>query len=61
METISLIGILVAIFVMVYCCVKSINLVILTPICALIVALTGGMSLVDGYGTTYMNGILSFS
>ena len=60
METISLIGILVAIFVMVYGCVKSTNLVILTPICALIVALTGGMSLVDGYGTTYMNGMGSF-
>ena len=60
METISLIGIILAIVVMVYGCIKSVNLVILTPICALIVALTGGMSLVDGYGTTYMNGMGSF-
>ena len=60
MQTISLIGILVAIAVMVFGCIKSVNLVILTPICALIVALTGGMSLVDGYGTTYMEGMGSF-
>ena len=60
METISLIGILVAIAVMIIGCIKSVNLVILTPICALIVALSGGLSLVDGYGTTYMSGMGSF-
>ncbi len=60
MQIISLLGIIAAIVVMVYGCVKSVNLVILTPICALIVALTGGMSIVDGYGTTYMNGMGSF-
>ncbi|MDO5322431.1 MAG: hypothetical protein Q4G06_00295 [Clostridia bacterium] len=60
MATLSLIGIIVAIAVMVYGCIKSVNLVVLTPICALIVALTGGMSIVEGYGTTYMNGMGSF-
>lgn len=60
MEIISLIGILVAIAVMIFGCIKSVNLVILTPICALIVALSGRLSLVEGYGTTYMNGMGSF-
>ena len=60
MEYISLIGIIVAIAVMVIGCIKSVNLVILTPICALIVALSGGMGVVDGYATTYMNGMGSF-
>lgn len=60
MEIISLVGILLAIVVLVFGCVKSVNLVVLTPLCALIVALTGGMSLVDGYGATYMTGMGSF-
>ena len=60
MEIISLIGILAAIAVMIYGCVKSVNLVILTPICALIVALSGGMGLTEGYAGTYMNGLGSF-
>lgn len=60
MEIISLVGIILAIVLMVFGCVKSVNLVVLTPLCALIVAFTGGMSLIDGYGTAYMNGMGSF-
>lgn len=60
MEILSLIGILLAIAVMIYGCIKSVNLVILTPICALIVALSGGMNLTEGYATAYMNGLGSF-
>lgn len=60
METISLIGILAAIVVMVLGSMKAVNLVILTPICALIVALTGGMTVAEGYATAYMNGMGGF-
>ena len=60
MQIISLVGIVIAIIVMVYACIKSVNLVILSAICSLIVALSGGLSVTDGYGTVYMNGMGSF-
>ncbi|MDL2228801.1 hypothetical protein LJC14_00960 [Treponema sp. OttesenSCG-928-L16] len=60
MEIISLIGIFVALAVMVIGCMRSVNLVILAPICALIVTISGGIGIVEGYGVNYMTSMGNF-
>ncbi len=56
MEGISFIGILVALAIVVFGSLQSLNLIILASVAAFIVAATGGVGLIPGY-TTYLGGV----
>ena len=60
MQYISLIGILLALALIIFGAMKSINLIIVAPIAAMLVAFTGGMNPLEGYALNYMKGFGQF-
>ncbi len=56
MTTVSLIGILLALVVIVVGSMRGLNLIIISSVAAFIVALTGGVGIVEGY-STYIGGV----
>ena len=60
METMSIIGIILALGFIFYGAMKSITPIILAPVAAVIVALTSGLNMSEAYATTYMTGLGNF-
>ena len=60
MQTISLIGIFIALALIFYGSMKSFSPIILAPLAAIIVALTSGLNTSQAYAVTYMTGLGNF-
>lgn len=58
---ISLFGIVIGLVLLVIFAYKGFSILWAAPICALIVAATGGLNLLDTYAITYMEGFVSFT
>lgn len=56
----SLLGILLALFVVIYGSLRSVSMILLASIAAAIVTVTGGLNLHHGYATLYMTGVGNF-
>lgn len=60
MDTVSLVGILVAISVLIFCSMKGISLIISSSISAMIITVSSGLTFAEGYGNYYMSGVGGF-
>lgn len=56
-----MLGILLGLFLLMFLAYKGISTIWAAPICALLVALTGGLNLLDAYLKTYMQGFVGFT
>ncbi len=54
-------GIIIGLILLMVLAYKGISTIWAAPICALIVALTGGLDLIDAYTVTYMQGFVGFT
>lgn len=54
-------GIIIGLVLLMVLAYKGISTIWAAPICALIVALTGGLDLIDAYTVTYMQGFVGFT
>lgn len=60
MQVISLIGIIVALLVILLCSMRGVSLIVSATISAIIITVTSGMTLAEGYAGYYMSGVGSF-
>jgi len=60
MNIVSLLGIIIALAIVIYGCIKSVSMILLAAIAATIVTLTGGLSMANGYAVIYMQGVGGF-
>ncbi len=58
---VSLIGIFVGLALLIFLSYKGVSPIWAAPICALLVALFGGLNLIDTYAETYMTGFVGFT
>ncbi len=58
---VSLIGIFLGLALLIFLSYKGVSPIWAAPICALLVALCGGLNLLDTYATTYMEGFVGFT
>ncbi len=60
MESISLIGIFLGLGLLMYLAFKGYSIVWIAPVCAALVALTGGLDIISTYMGPYMDGLVGF-
>lgn len=60
METMSVVGILFALALLMFLAMRGYSILVIAPFCAIIVALTSGIPLMDGLGGAYMQGLGGF-
>lgn len=60
MELVSLLGIVIGLVLLMFLAFKGCNIIWLAPICAMVVAIMGGYSLLDAYLGDYMTGMANY-
>jgi H+/gluconate symporter-like permease len=60
MESLSVVGIVVALALLMFLAMRGFSVLVIAPFCAIIVALTSGIPLMEGLGGAYMEGLGGF-
>ena len=60
MQVVSLIGIILGLSLLIFLAFKGHSIIWVAPVCAILVALTGGLNILDLYLNDYMNGMAGF-
>lgn len=60
MEFVSLLGIVIGLVLLMFLAFKGCNIIWLAPVCAMVVAIMGGYSLLDAYLGDYMTGMANY-
>lgn len=61
MEAISVIGIIFSLALLMFLAMRGYSILVIAPFCAIIVALTSGIDLMEGLGGIYMEGLAGFA
>ncbi len=56
-----MIGIFLGLALLIFLAYKGYNIIWVAPLCALVVAVTGGLNLFEAYTVTYMEGLVGFA
>ncbi len=61
METISVFGVILSLALLMFLAMRGYSILVISPFCAVLVALTSGIDLMDGLGGIYMQGLAGFA